>query len=449
VNYRYKVTQYDVKNAFVHADIDKELYIQLPTGLFTEDKYLNKVGKLNKALYGLKQSPRLWYKYLSDILTKKGFIICPHDEAVFIDPVTGIIIIGHVDDFLISSKSENALESLENNLKDSIQLDKIGTPKVFLANNIRINYKSKEVWIDQIDYTNKILRKYGIIDSYNKNVPNQLGLYNKPQDIPGVPGLKLYKNTEKATLQEIEVYQSQVGSLIYLALKTRPDITFAVNYCARFMSNPNKDHCLALNRIWNYLLRNPDLGLYYDCTGELLLKGYCDADWAADLVNRKSTTGYITSLSKDHYEFDSKRGKTRQTKWNTNIISWNSKLQTSIAQSTCEAEYYALKEVINEIVYLTGFITWISKTALNNNKDYKPTILIDNEGARKLAENPEFHKRTKHIDIMYHYIREVVSTKKVSLVHIPSKYEIADILTKNLAREAHEDLKEMANVRKI
>ena len=81
--------------------------------------------------------------------------------------------------------------------------------------------------------------------------------------------------------------------------------------------------------------------------------------------------------------------------------------------------------------------------------DYKPTILIDNEAVRKLAENPEFHKRTKHIDIMYHYIRDVVSTKKVSLIHIPTKYEIADILTKNLAQESHNNLKEMANVVRI
>ena len=86
------------------------------------------------------------------------------------------------------------------------------------------------------------------------------------------------------------------------------------------MSNLNKDHFLVVNRIWNYLLKYLNLGLYYDCSGELLLKGYYDADWSADLVNRKSTTGYITSLNKDHYNFVEKKGK-RDIKWNTNIIS--------------------------------------------------------------------------------------------------------------------------------
>ena len=76
-----------------------------------------------------------------------------------------------------------------------------------------------------------------------------MGLYNKPQEIPEIPSLKLYKNTEQATIKDIEIYQSQIKSLIYLALKTKPDITFIVNYCAKFMSNPNKDHFLTINRI--------------------------------------------------------------------------------------------------------------------------------------------------------------------------------------------------------
>jgi hypothetical protein len=153
-------------------------------------------------------------------------------------------------------------------------------------------------------------------------------------------------------------------------------------------------------------------------------------------------------LSKDHLNFDSKK-RIRETKWNTNIISWNSKLQNSIAQSTCEAEYYALREVINEIIYLTGFINWIKDKLLIKEENKIPTILIDNEAARKLAENPEFHKKTKHIDLMYHYTREVVSTKKVSLVHISTTYEIADFLTKNLAYDRFSELKSMANILKI
>ena len=165
-------------------------------------------------------------------------------------------------------------------------------------------------------------------------------------------------------------------------------------------------------------------------------------------MNRKSTSGYLTSLSKDHVNFDSKKGLQRDTKWNTNILSWNSKLQTTIALSTCEAKYYALKEAINEIIYLSGFLSFISRnTGIKG--EYKLTILIDNEGAMKLAENPEFHKRTKHIDILFYYIREVVSTKRVSLVHVPTKFQIADFLTKNLANQSLTSLLEIAHVIEI
>ena len=306
------------------------------------------------------------------------------------------------------------------------------------------------MWIDQIDYTKKILNKYNIEKSWLNKTPNSLGLYNKPTNIPGEPGLKLHKNKLQATAEEIEEYQKQIGSLIFLALKTRPDIAFAVNYCVRFMSNPNKDHYKALNRIWDYLLLNKDYGLYYNCNGKLEIKGYCDADWAADLVDRKSTTGYTTSLSQDHYKINTNNKNNNQIdkKWNTNLISWNTKLQHSIAQSTCEAEYYALKEITNEIIYIKGFTNW-TLNKLNTDQSLTPTILIDNEAARKLAENPEFHKRTKHIDIMYHFTRTQVQNKEINLVHIPSKYEIADILTKNLTNDKHKAIMEMANITKI
>ena len=112
-----------------------------------------------------------------------------------------------------------------------------------------------------------------------------------------------------------------------------------------------------------------------------------------------------------------------------------------------KAKYYALKEVINELIYLIGFIDWIKdKISIKENKI--PIILIDNEAARKLAENPEFHKRTKHIDIMYHYIREVISSKKINLVYISITYEIADFLTKNLAYDRFSKLKTIANISK-
>ena len=128
--------QYDVKNAFLHANIDTEIYITLPIGLYNNNKYKNKVAKLNKALYSLKQAPRLWNKYLSKILKGLNFEICPYDEGVYINKELKIIIICYVDDMLIISAENNNLLKLENNINKHIEIEKIGPPKSFLGNDI-------------------------------------------------------------------------------------------------------------------------------------------------------------------------------------------------------------------------------------------------------------------------------------------------------------------------
>ena len=135
-----------------------------------------------------------------------GFIIYPHNEGVFIQQSTGTIIISHVNDFLIFYKTKKELEILEKDLNKSVHLNKIGTPKSFLKNNLIIKLNTKEIWINQKDYTTKILNRYGILNSWKNNTQNSMGLYNKPQEIPGTPGLKLYKNIGQATLEEVEIY---------------------------------------------------------------------------------------------------------------------------------------------------------------------------------------------------------------------------------------------------
>ena len=156
---------------------------------------------------------------------------------------------------------------------------------MFLGNEITIDYKNKKLYISQIKYIEKLLTKFSI---YNK----------KPVKILGDPGIKLRKNTSKASDQDINQYQKEIGSLLYLALKTRVDIAFLVIYYARYMSNPSQEHFYALEKIWKYLLAANNLGLiYHYYSDNLYIKGYYDSDWGNDLDSRKSTSGYIFSLS--------------------------------------------------------------------------------------------------------------------------------------------------------
>lgn len=219
-----------------------------------------------------------------------------------------------------------------------------------------------------------------------------------------------------------------------MALKTRPDIAFPIGYTARFMANPNLDHFNAVDKIWKYLLPTTDLGLIYNCAGKnLSLKGYCDSDWANDLEQRRSTSGYIFSLSSDLGP--------------NNPISWSSQLQKTIALSSCEAEYMALKEATKEAIYLSNIFNYINDELGLGYLNTSPTrILVDSQSAKKLAENPEFHKRTKHIDLIYHFTRQAIINKQIELINIPTKAMLADFLTKNVNISLHKTFVEMASL---
>lgn len=418
INKGWYIIQFDVKNAFIHADIDATIYTILPTGIYNDP---NKVCLLKKALYGLKQAPRLWSKYLSKALDKLGFTVFPYDEGIYINHNTSCLIICHVDDILIIHKDMKYINEISNKAQEYIKIEKIGSVSTFLGNDISINYDTKTLYINQNKYTAKILNKFGIYNKY------------KPVQIPGDPGIKLKKNNTQANIQDIHEYQKQIGSLLYLALKTRPDITFPVIYCSRFMSNPNKEHFNALTKIWKYLLAYPDLGLIWDCSGDnLTIKGYSDSDWGNDLDDRKSTSGYIFSLSGD-------------IAYN-NPISWTSQLQKSIALSSCEAEYMALKEATKEAIYLANMFNYLNNTLRLNYINSIPKILVDSDSAKKLAENPEFHKRSKHIEITYHFTRQAIIQGKIELIHIPARYQLADLLTKNVNNLLHKTYITMARL---
>lgn len=407
VSQNWQLNQYDVKNAFIHAKIDTEIYVEQPKGFTSTDHKSQKLYcKLNKALYGLKQSPRLWYEYLLSILQKHGFIAMPYDCAIFIDRARMIIIVCHVDDLIITGPCQATIEIFILEVTKIIKLEKIGNINQFLGMQIETDYKTKHIRINQKKYTMKLLSKFNKSNMTPVTSPVELGVY-------------IEKSKDQATEANIQRYQQEVGSLIYLAINTRPDISFAVNRCARFMSNPNDTHFRALDRIWKYLNKYPDLGLNYDCnTITEMAVGYTDADWGGDIIARKSTSGYIFSI-------------------NNNIISWLSMQQKTVALSSCEAEYMALREAIKESIYLNNLIKYYFTLLKIRTPQDIPMLLTDSESALKLANNPEFHKRTKHIDISYHFIRDSVKQKVIEIQYINTKLQKADGFTKGLDTIKH------------
>jgi len=402
--YSWDIQQWDVKTAFINAPIEDntEIYIIQPTGYEDIDNP-TKVCRLNKALYGLKQSARQWYNYLSLILKELGFTPLISDQSIFINYTTQIIVTSHIDDLLVFSSNSKAIQELKDNLSIKVTITDLGPISYYLGIEISRDYSSKTITLQQSKYLKDILQRFK-----KENL--------KSVRIPAILGSKLDTYKDTATSNDINYYQQQIGSLIYLMTTTRPDISYALGDCSRYMANPGPEHFKALDYIWRYLLGTQDYKLIYKGNTTPILIGYSDSDWGGDYPTRRSTTGYLFTF-------------------NDTVISWSSKLQKTIALSSCEAEYMALKETIKEYTWLKTLLDQITKiTTQDTTKDLytKSLLYTDSQAAIELAKNPEHHARTKHIDIQYHYVRENILSGYINLKYIPTTQQLADGLTKPL-----------------
>jgi hypothetical protein len=237
---------------------------------------------------------------------------------------------------------------------------------------------------------------------------------------------KLTKADCPSTKQEQEevsqqLYQSMVGSLQYIALSTRTDIAYAVNQLSRFLSNPGTAHWVAAKRVLRYLQGTAKMGLcFQDYNGNrsTSVEVFCDADWAGDIDDRKSTSGIIIKL-------------------NGCPVVWLSKKQTTVALSTAEAEYIALASAIQEMIWMNQYLSELQL------KDPEvPLVRSDNQAAIQIATNDTLHTRSKHIDIRYHFIRQILKEGQMKLSYVSTREQEADINTKALDMSTFKYLRE-------
>ncbi|WVZ64767.1 hypothetical protein U9M48_014241 [Paspalum notatum var. saurae] len=206
-----------------------------------------------------------------------------------------------------------------------------------------------------------------------------------------------------------KVYREMIGSLLYLTA-TRLDIQFVVGLCARFQASPRESHRTAVKRILRYIKFTPEFGLWYSADSSLSLLGFSDSDHAGCRIDRKSTSGTCQFLG-------------------TSLVSWSSRKQSSVATSTCEAEYVAAASCCSQILWMLATL-----------RDYGLTygripILCDSSSAISVAKNPVLDSRTKHIDVRYHFLRDNYEKGMIDIVKVASENQVADILTKPLDLE--------------
>lgn len=264
--------------------------------------------------------------------------------------------------------------------------------------------ETKEIRLDQERYLHEVLEKFGMTDCKGVCTPLEMKVEDNRERVEGENQLKVMHNIP---------YQQAIGSLMYLSVSTRPDITYAVSYLSQFNREPTEFDWKNVKRVFRYLKQTPHKALIFSKQGNFRVTGYADADWAGDRRDRKSYTGYVFKIG-------------------SGVISWESRKQGSVALSTTEAEYMAVSEASTEAVFLRN----LCKEVLALSPEI--TILYsENQGAIKLAHNPVFHKRSKHIDIRYHCIRSWISENKFVLKYISTEKMIADMLTKSLGQNKH------------
>lgn len=194
---------------------------------------------------------------------------------------------------------------------------------------------------------------------------------------------------------------------------TRPDISWIVSKLSQTLANPKWENLVAAKHVLRYLKGTSNYELVFKKSNENLdLIGFSDSDWASSVEDRRSTTGYCFSLTKEGP-----------------VISWKSKKQHTVALSTCEAEYIGLATTTQESIYLTQLLSGINNRVHNCSKIYG-----DNQGAIALSKNPVNRQRSKHIDVRYHFIRNAVSEGKINIVYCPSEDMAADIFTKPVTK---------------
>ncbi|XP_031258742.1 secreted RxLR effector protein 161-like [Pistacia vera] len=233
-------------------------------------------------------------------------------------------------------------------------------------------------------------------------------------------GVKLSSN-DSELFQNPNLYRSTIGALQYLTL-TRPDISFTVNKLSQFLQVPTELQWQASKRVLRYIKGTRTISHGLQAAAKFSLECYADADWGGNLEDRRSTSGYCVYLG-------------------PNLIQWSSRKQKVIALSSTKAEYRALVHTVTEVAWLESMFH-----ELGLNFHTIPVIWCDNVSVGALASNPVFHARTKHIEIDAHYIREQVLAKKVAIQYVPSKLQIADVLTKTLSATHFTELRDKLNV---
>ena len=403
----YEFKQMDVPTAFLNAELLETIYMELPEGMDLPASCTGQrrdwVCKLVKSLYGIKQAPREWNLDLNSTILSIGYTRCVSDTCLYTKiSRTGraILVPIFVDDMFPACHTDDLAEMTEdmNIIRTKYSIPPMENADVILGMCVERNRKLRTLHLHQGPYIAKLLSSLRMDAATVMITPSTMKQNNVTNQSPLTP-------------DEKDTFASVIGGLMYASLSTRPDISHATAMLARKLHQPTHDDMVAAKHILRYLNMAPTRGVTYGgikYTTVVLGPSYCDADWAGDTTDRKSTSGFVIKL-------------------NGGSVSWASKKQSCVSLSSAESEYYAMGLAVQELLWLRTLLAEI------NFAQTDATILqCDNQPAVAVASDDQHHSRTKHIDIKHHFLRAHIIARNIALRWVPTAHNQADIFTKSL-----------------
>lgn len=387
----------DVEGAYLNSPLQEEIFMRQPP-YFEVNPGSGFVCKLNKSLYGLKQGGRDWYRHVNQIMLSLDFKRCVSDTCVFTAKKGQLIVAWYVDDACVCGIPKYVSWFISS-LSKLLKVKSLGSNSQYLS--VKVTTIGNCITLDQTHYISDKVQRYPI--------PSDVRGFSSPLDVQ-------FQHSQNSESFHVKTYQEAIGSLLYLSNNTRPDLSFAVSRLSQVCSNPTEVDWKNVLHVFSYLANSKNLRLCYRRTSKPI-QVFCDSDYAGDLTDRKSRSGYVIMLA-------------------GSAVSWFSKKQTCTATSTLESEYIAMCEVSKELLWLKSFLCELNQQIFMGEP---ASIFCDNQGAIENVVNHDKNvsERTKHIAIKYFFCKELVLKNVVNFNYVKSESNIADGFTKPLKGPLH------------
>lgn len=400
---KFSLTLYcmDVSTAFLNGRLDKKVYMEIPEGHKDVGRAKTHVCEVKRALYGLKCSARKWFERFREAMVKLNFEVYPFQACIFKwrKGQHFVILLLYVDDCLLLGNHEHKLKEVKDKLSKEFKMKDFGEPTKFVGIEIVRDMRNNVMYLHQRTLIKKILKRFNMEESRPVKTP---GITNEGE------GKRSNKTNSEILLENQKhiPYREAIGSLLYLASGTRPDLSYVVNTLSRKQNNYTNADWVKVKRVLRYLRGTENLGLKYTGKGNQL-ECYADASLGTNDEKGKSTSGLIVKLFDD-------------------IIYWRTKKQTHVALSSAESEYLAMSLACKELVCIREMCIRLLKMNI------VPILYEDNKAAIKIATSDESQTLKHIVKLCYHYVRLEVSKGNVIIKWVRTDEQLADGFTKAL-----------------